>query len=72
MRKRTGNRLSLVRPASVFLEGTLMDDKMRRMLAELRIAQRILRQDMERPSPWRWFFMLAGSAIVLIGLRDLL
>ncbi len=49
-----------------------MDDKMHRMLAELRIAQRILRQDMERPSHWRWFFMLAGSAIVLIGLRDLL
>lgn len=49
-----------------------MDENFERMLAELRIAQKILRQDMERPSLWRWVLMLGGAAMVLIGLQDLL
>lgn len=48
-----------------------MDDKMQRMLAELRMAQKILRQDMERPSPWRWVLMLASAVMVLVGLDGL-
>lgn len=48
-----------------------MDDNMHRMLAELRIAQRILKRDMERPSPWRWVFMLGGAVMVLLGLEGL-
>lgn len=49
-----------------------MDEKFRQMLTELRMAQKILRQDMERPSLWRWILMLGGAAMMLVGLQDLL